>query len=106
MRVLGAIAAIAIIAIIGDFDPRSCPGSSPTSLLVGVAEQFRRRWPELTGRFVSLTLLVDGVALALAVGATGGYRSPLLFLVFLDVVAVTLLVSYRSGLKFACGARC
>ena len=36
-----------------------------------------------------------------AIGVTGGYRSPLLFLVFLDVMAVTVLASYRTGLKLA-----
>jgi len=41
------------------------------------------------------------VFLALAVTLTGGARSPLLFLMFLDVLAVTLLASYRSGVKIA-----
>ena len=43
VRVLGAIAAIAIIAIIGDFDPLFVPGVIAYVTLVGVAEQFRRR---------------------------------------------------------------
>ena len=41
------------------------------------------------------------LAVSLAVAVTGGYRSPLLFLVFLDVMAVTLVASYRTGLKLA-----
>ena len=46
-------------------------------------------------------VLVDGLVLAVAVSRTGGYGSPLLFLVFLLVIATTLLVSYRSGLELA-----
>ena len=46
-------------------------------------------------------MLVDGVVVAIAIAMTGGYRSPLLFLVFLDVMAVTVLASYRTGLKLA-----
>ena len=33
--------------------------------------------------------------------ATGGTQSPIRFLVFLDLVAVSLLASYRTGLKIA-----
>src|SRR5262245_64211541 len=57
--------------------------------------------PERADAIVSWTVLVDGAAIALAVALTGGYRSPLLFLVFLDVMAVTLVASYRTGLKLA-----
>jgi len=41
------------------------------------------------------------VVVVFAVALTGGYHSPLLFLVFLDVVAVTLVASYRTGIKLA-----
>ena len=53
--------------------------------------------------FASLTvmLLVDGVFLAAAVYATGGIESPLRFLVYIHLVAVSLLASYRTGLKIA-----
>jgi signal transduction histidine kinase len=44
-------------------------------------------------------LLLDGIFLAAAVGLTGGASSPLRFLPFVHVVAVTLLCSYRTGLK-------
>ena len=46
-------------------------------------------------------LLLDGIYLAAVVSFTGGAVSPLLFLVFVHVVAVTLLCSYRTGLKIA-----
>jgi diguanylate cyclase (GGDEF)-like protein len=50
---------------------------------------------------LSLLLLADGVYLALAMYATGGTQSSLRFLVFLHLVAVSLLASYRTGLKIA-----
>lgn len=59
-----------------------------------------------TGRGRSLMiigglLLVDGIYLAWAMYATGGTQSPLRFLVYLHLIAVTLLASYRTGLKVA-----
>ncbi len=50
---------------------------------------------------IGATLLLDGVFLGWAVSATGGTQSPLWFLVFANVVAVTLLGSYRTGLKIS-----
>ena len=46
-------------------------------------------------------LLVDGVYLGFATYVTGGTQSPLWFLLFVHLVAVTLLASYRTGLKIA-----
>ena len=66
-----------------------------------IAEPVRRR---LGGRghvVIGLMLLVDGVALALAMYATGGTQSPIRFLIYLQLVAVSLLCSYRTGLKVA-----
>ena len=53
--------------------------------------------------FATLTvmLLVDGLYLAAAMYATGGTQSPLRFLIYLHLVAVSLLASYRTGLKIA-----
>ncbi len=70
-------------------------------VFVALVEVARRVVPEHVSALVSWTVLVDGAAVALAVALTGGYRSPLLFLVFLDVMAVTLVASYRTGLKLA-----
>ena len=64
-------------------------------------ELTRLRVPERAAALLSWTVLVDGVVIALAAALTGGYRSPLIFLVFLDVMAVTLIASYRTGLKLA-----
>jgi signal transduction histidine kinase len=50
---------------------------------------------------IALGLLVDGVYLSWATYATGGTLSPLRFLLLVHVVAVTLLASYRTGLKIA-----
>jgi diguanylate cyclase (GGDEF)-like protein len=46
-------------------------------------------------------LLLDGLFLAWAMYATGGTQSPIRFLVYLHLVAVSLLASYRTGLKIA-----
>ena len=46
-------------------------------------------------------LLVDGVYLIGAMYLTGGMGSPIRFLVYLHLVAVSLLASYRTGLKLA-----
>jgi len=57
------------------------------------------------GRFgftlLSALLLLDGVYLAYAMYATGGTQSPMRFLAYLHLVAVSLLASYRTGLKIA-----
>ena len=50
---------------------------------------------------VMCMLLVDGVYLAWIQYATGGAQSPLRFLIFLHLIAVTLIASYRTGLKIA-----
>jgi signal transduction histidine kinase len=50
---------------------------------------------------IGATLLVDGIYLAWVTYATGGVSSPLRFLIYLHVVAVTLAASYRTGFKLA-----
>jgi len=50
---------------------------------------------------LAATLLLDGLYLGWVMYATGGAQSPLRFLVYIHVVAVTLLASYRTGLKIA-----
>ena len=46
-------------------------------------------------------LLVDSVYLIGAMYLTGGMGSPIRFLIYLHLVAVSLLASYRTGLKLA-----
>jgi diguanylate cyclase (GGDEF)-like protein len=66
-----------------------------------VGELIRRRLPRRSFLVLSSTLLVDGVFLAAAMYATGGTESPIRFLIYLHLVAVSLLASYRTGLKVA-----
>ncbi|HEX5587070.1 MAG TPA: GGDEF domain-containing protein, partial [Acidimicrobiia bacterium] len=101
VRTLGAFAVLVITAIVGELDAAIAAGVLVYAALVSVGEVYRRRHQARISVFVSSVVLLDGAALALVVAVTGGYRSPLLFLVFLDVLAVTLLVSYRAGLKLA-----
>ena len=70
-------------------------------LLSGAMEGLRRmdRGPGV--RIIQLGLLVDGVYLAWITYSTGGVMSPLRFLFFLHLIAVTLLASYRTGIKIA-----
>ena len=50
---------------------------------------------------LSAILLVDGLYLAWSMYLTGGTQSPIRFLIYLHLVAVSLLASYRTGLKVA-----
>jgi two-component system cell cycle response regulator len=101
VRYLVALAVLVITAAMGDVPRRLVPLVVAYVVVTGVIELVRRRARRRGLGALSATLLLDGVFLALAVALTGGYDSPLLFLVFLQVMAVTLLVSYRTGLKIA-----
>jgi diguanylate cyclase (GGDEF)-like protein len=69
---------------------------------VSVAGEWLRRMARRRGFAVlSVLLLLDGVYLAWMMYATGGTESSLRFLVFLHLVGVSLLASYRTGLKVA-----
>ncbi|HEY8167157.1 MAG TPA: EAL domain-containing protein [Candidatus Limnocylindrales bacterium] len=62
----------------------------------------RRRFGSRFGyQLLTLALLADGIYLAWAMYATGGTQSPIRFLIYLQLVAVSLLASYRTGLKVA-----
>ena len=50
---------------------------------------------------LSAMLLIDGLYLAYAMYMTGATQSPIRFLIYLHLVAVSLLASYRTGLKIA-----
>jgi len=66
-----------------------------------VAEIVRRRTSGLGFWLLSGLLILDGLYLAFANYATGGTQSPMRFLIYLHLVAVSLLASYRTGLKVA-----
>jgi two-component system, cell cycle response regulator len=50
---------------------------------------------------IGTMLLVDGAFLAWIMYVTGGTQSPLRYLLYIHLIAVTLLASYRTGLKIA-----
>ena len=69
--------------------------------LAALTEVVRRRSKRSSLATLSAMLLVDGLYLGFAAYETGGTQSPLWFLLFVHLVAVTLLASYRTGLKIA-----
>ena len=50
---------------------------------------------------IGVMLLIDGICLAWITYATGGAHSPLRFLLYGHLISVTLLASFRTGLKIA-----
>ena len=70
-------------------------------VLSSIAEIARRRTDRFNHAILNGLLLTDGLYLAFAMYGTGGTQSPIRFLVYLDLVAVSLLASYRTGLKIA-----
>ena len=101
IRLLVVVAMLAVPAVTGDFT-RGLVGLSLVALLLAAAVEVARRLvPEHARTLLSWSVLVDGIVIVFAVALTGGYRSPLMFLVFLEVVAVTLVASYRTGIKLA-----
>jgi diguanylate cyclase (GGDEF)-like protein len=69
--------------------------------LATVAEALRRRAGRHGFAVMSGLLIVDGLYLAYAMYITGATQSPIRFLIYLHLVAVSLLASYRTGLKIA-----
>jgi signal transduction histidine kinase len=85
-------------------------GVSPAELTLGSAAYLlllltpwivKRQRRNRAQWIIGASLLVDGVYLAWVTFVTGGTLSPLRFLLLVHVVAVTLLASYRTGLKIA-----
>ena len=66
-----------------------------------LAEWARRRLGRFGLPLLSAMLLIDGLYLAYAMYMTGATQSPIRFLIYLHLVAVSLLASYRTGLKIA-----
>ena len=81
---------------------RDLGGVTAAYLILTAAFEFgRRRSLRLSHFLLSLMLLLDGVYLVTAMYATGGMQSPIRFLIYLHIVALSLLASYRTGLKIA-----
>ncbi|HYP23105.1 MAG TPA: sensor domain-containing diguanylate cyclase [Actinomycetota bacterium] len=70
-------------------------------VLTGVIEAVRRIGGGRHLYVVAGMLLADGVYLAWIMYLTGFVQSPLRFMLYLHLIAVTLLASYRTGLKIA-----
>lgn len=71
-------------------------------LTATLVNEFARRLLHRRGLPLLATMLVmDGIYLAWVAFATGGPTSPLRFLIYLHLIGVTLLASYRTGLKVA-----
>jgi diguanylate cyclase (GGDEF)-like protein len=66
-----------------------------------VGELARRRAGRAGFALMSALLILDGLYLAYAMYMTGATASPIRFLIYLHLVAVSLLASYRTGLKIA-----
>lgn len=71
-------------------------------VMVSVAIEGLRRLIGSRGLpLLAISLMVDGVYLAWVAHISGGGNSPMRFLVFVHLITVTILASYRSGLKIA-----
>ncbi|HEV3472511.1 MAG TPA: sensor domain-containing diguanylate cyclase [Actinomycetota bacterium] len=76
-------------------------GTAGYLLLSGTMEGLRRMDKGPGVRIVQLGLLIDGLYVGWVVYLTGGVLSPFRFLFYLHLIAVTLLASYRTGIKIA-----
>ena len=71
-------------------------------LVISVFAEIVRQWrDDASTAAIGAGVLLDGLFLAAAVMATGGLGGSLTFLLYVHLVAVTLLASYRTGLKLA-----
>lgn len=84
------------------FDPVQVGPLSAGYLVVAAAAEWYRR-SEWKGRmsFHRLMLPLDAVYLAIVCAPSGGPRSPLMLLFAVQLIAVTLLASERTGLRMA-----
>ncbi|MDP9240464.1 MAG: GGDEF domain-containing protein [Actinomycetota bacterium] len=102
IRLILAVAAVAIgLAQLGLAGPRLSLLIAAAAYLVtvGFAEAFWRRTG--MGRYTVHGVLVgaDGIFFVLVMAMTGGMQSPARYLLILNVIATTLLLSYRSGVR-------
>ena len=111
MGSLGALRfGFVVVALVFGLFSDETLGISPAELTLGSAAYLLllltpwivRHQPRNRAQWIiGPSLLIDGVYLAWVTYATGGTLSPLRFLLLVHVVAVTLLASYRTGLKIA-----
>jgi diguanylate cyclase (GGDEF)-like protein len=99
-----AVTMVAALTMASRFDAST---STVDAIAVGYAffttavEVSRRRRRVRGLAAVGVMLIVDGAFVATVAALSGGPGGPLGFLAYLHVVAVTLLVSYRAGLKIS-----
>ena len=74
-------------------------GTALYLLVTAMAEGLRRTRSSRGIAIIGASLLVDGLYLAWVIYVAGGVLSPLSPLLYVHVIAVTLLASYRTGLK-------
>ena len=106
----GLRAGFAVAAVLSALVFRSTVGASVRDVaavsfgyfaVTALIEAFRRVGGGRHLYMVAGMLLVDGVYLAWIMYLTGFVQSPLRFMLYLHLIAVTLLASYRTGLKIA-----
>ncbi len=99
---LGFIAVVAWSAAFGDTIPGTLEQWGPVvfayGALIFLADRVRRTWPRAQARVAITMLAVDGLFLAWVLELSGGTMSPLRFLVYIHLIAVTLIYTYRAGL--------
>lgn len=102
--------ALAVVALVAGIFASEVIGASLADLtlftaayllLSATAEGMRRAGRGRGLAVVAGMLLIDGIYLAWVTYLTGGGESPLQFLLYLHLIAVTLLAAYRTGLKIA-----
>ncbi len=103
IRVLLAMGAVSIsLTDLGEraaFRPHLLWATAAYLTAVLVAAVFWRRTRSHRHRLHGALLGADGLYLVLVIALSGGLVSPARYLLILDVVATTLLVSYRSGIR-------
>jgi signal transduction histidine kinase len=108
LRILRIAFASIALGVAASGSARSRPSVAALCLITGVylavsaaVDAVHRLMGTRALRLVGVALLLDAVYLAWIVYATGGTQSPLRFLVYAHIVAITLLGSYRTGIKMA-----
>ena len=102
-RVVIGVAAIAAVSLssISSTNTNTVPSLVAWMAVTTAADAARRSGHIRSLSAPLLMLVVDGEVLGFLIAHTGVHRSPLLGLVYLHVVAVSLLVSHRVALRLA-----
>lgn len=75
--------------------------TSAYAALILATEAWRRAWGRFNTPLAILALVADGLFLTWVLYVSGGTLSPLRFLVYLHLIAVTLTYTYRAGIATA-----